>query len=53
MTFFDALARRSDRSTDDLPAQLSDDALLAWADELKAVRPRRRKPLVAKPLDEL
>ena len=38
----------------DMPRQPSDDELLAWAEALaKATpRPRRRKPLVAKPLNQ-
>ncbi|MGQ0434959.1 MAG: hypothetical protein ACT452_21435 [Microthrixaceae bacterium] len=51
MALFDALTRRSTRSTDDLPAQPSDDDLLAWAHELKLGRPRRVRQLVAEPLD--
>jgi hypothetical protein len=45
---FAALRRTTD---DDLPAQPTDDDLLAWAEELRTgYEPRRRRQLVAEPL---
>jgi hypothetical protein len=37
---------------DDMPAQPTDEDLLAWAEELRTTyEPRRRRPLVAAPID--
>ncbi len=44
------LAALANREVHDLPAQPSDEDLLAWAEELKRRGPRRRQ-LVADPID--
>jgi hypothetical protein len=49
VTLLDALLKRE--AGGDLPEQTSDDDLLAWAEELRRSTPRRRRQLVAEPLD--
>jgi len=47
VTFFDALTKRE--TGDDLLQQTSDEDLLAWTEELRKQKPKRRQ-LVAEPL---